>query len=258
MRARVTSAPSDGDWSWADVIVLVKRAIVTFGRQAEASSKPVVWDALDFWAQPSQNGVSETHARALLSSQLRASRPTLVIGATKAMATAAGGVYVTHHGHQSMQPTDARQECRVVGYEGNALYLDAWRAPLEAACQRRGWTFTVNPPGLSACDILVALRGGPWDGWICREWKSGVKLVNAILAGRPVLTQDCAAARELAPAGSILESQGQLDEAFDHWAPADRRRSVVEASLTRAADFSLDTLARAYLGHLQAACEVTV
>ncbi len=256
MGARVTSTPSDQDWAWADVVVIVKRAIRTFAATAHAHGVPIVWDALDFWQQPAQNGVTEAEALALLRSQIRAYEPALVIGATEAMALAANGVCVPHHGHQGLQPTDAREDCRVVGYEGNARYLDGWEPYLRTACARRGWSFVVNPPDLSACDILVALRVGIWDGWICRQWKSGVKIVNAILAGRPIITQDAAAVSDIWPTVWRVETVNDVNEQFDYWAAVDRRQAVVDECRTLAPDFSLDALARQYLGHIRAACEV--
>ncbi len=234
----------------------MKRAIQTFAATAHAHGVPIVWDALDFWQQPAQNGVSEAEALALLQAQIRAYKPVLVIGATEAMALEANGVCLPHHGHQCLQPTDAREHCRVVGYEGNERYLGVWAKEMQWACDCRGWSFVVNPPDLSACDILVALRGGIWDGWICRQWKSGVKIVNAILAGRPIVTQTCAAANDLWPSAWRADTAVGIEDALDYWAPVARRQAVADECRTLAPAFSLDALARQYLGHIQAACEV--
>jgi len=102
----------------------------------------------------------------------------------------------------------------------------------------------VNPPDLSKVDILVALRDGPWDGWICREWKSGVKLVNALAAGRPVLTQASAAWGEVQPVGSVLASPRDLDVALDLWADREARRETARMSQTAA--YTLSTVADSY------------
>lgn len=243
--ARVRSALVPADLAWADVVVLVKRTIV-HADQVHAAKKPLVWDALDFWQQPAQNGLTEIQARALLADWIRRYRPTLIVGATQAMADACCGVYLPHHGHAGLVPTEARQECRVIAYEGSPSYLESWEPHLRKACAARGWTFVVNPPDLSSVDIMVALRGGPWDGWMCRQWKSGVKYVNAILAGRPVITQDAAAFREISPAGTVVTCPGDLDAALDHWASLAARQCAVGQSRQLAIPYALPAIADAY------------
>jgi hypothetical protein len=244
--ARVTSAPTVADWHWAESIVLVKRAGWTYAPIARSCGVPVTWDALDFWRQPAENAVELSVALQLLRQALDTIQPTHCIGATAVMAEDARGVYVPHHGRVGLVPTPAREVCRVVGYDGNAAYLEAWRQALEAACRARGWTFVVNPPDLSAVDLLVALRGGPWDGWVCRAWKSGVKLVNAICAGRPIIAQASSAWREISPAGSLVSSVADLDRAFDEWTDADMRRRVAAEALARAPLHTVQAVAAAY------------
>jgi len=243
---RTTSRPTAEDVAWADVLVLVKYAIVTHAAWLRSVRKPLVWDVLDCWAQPTDHGLDRT---ALLHnlSVLRADVPlALRIGATQAMADDIGGVYLSHHSRLHLVPTPARPVCRVVGYDGNPVYLEGWQRPLEQACQRRGWTVVINPADLSTVDVLVALRGGRWDGWVCRQWKSGVKLVNAMAAGRPVLMQDTAATTELQPDGTVLASPDELDAALDHWADAERRDAVVTRAQARAAAFTVDAVAAQY------------
>lgn len=243
--ARVTSAPADYDFEWCDVAVLVKKHAVTFAGMAHRAKKPVVWDALDFWSQPADNRSSEERARQLLVNQIQAITPALVIGATEAMTRAAGALcpsaYLPHHSWDGLVPTPPREIVRVVAYEGNELYLGRWAQWLKEACALRGWAFIVNPPNLAEADILVAFRDGVWDGWICREWKSGVKVVNAIMADRPLISQDSAAVRELNPDGSQIESRDQLDEALDFWTPIEKRR----ATRVHGA-FDVDTIAARY------------
>lgn len=255
--ARVTSAPSDADWRWADRVVLVKRAGVSFAPIARQFSVPIVWDAIDCWNQPADNQCTDRQALALLENQIRAIRPALTIGATRAMAEAVGGVYLPHHSWDGLRPLPASERVRTVGYEGNAIYLGAWKKRLEAACAHRGWTFVVNPQDLRAMDILVAFRDGPWDGWMCREWKSGVKVVNAIAAGRPLLSQASAAVREIQPPGSIMETVEQLETALDEWSSLRARVSVVEQCRRLAPDYRIEAVAASYreiLQRMEASC----
>ena len=101
----------------------------------------------------------------------------------------------------------------------------------------------VNPPDLSAADIIVAFRDGVWDGWICREWKSGVKVVNAIAAGRPLISQDSAAVRELGPVGTVVEGPADLVRALDFWTPASTRAIATDQA---SADLNLAAVAETY------------
>jgi hypothetical protein len=244
--ARVTGAPSRDDYAWADVVILVKRAGLPFAEAVHQAGKPLVWDALDFWRQPGDNHGDATQSRALLRTRIAAIRPALTLGATEAMAAACGGVYLPHHGWAGLEPTPARATVQTVAYQGNPVYLGAWTPALRAECHRRGWAFVINPPDLREADLLVALRDGPWNGWICREWKSGVKIVNAIAAGRPVITQDSAAVRELRPPGSVIEAPKDLSTVFEVWASQTNRAIVVDACRERAPAFTVQAVADRY------------
>jgi hypothetical protein len=240
--ARVTSSPSEADVRWADVVVLIKKHAVTWAPLVHRVGTPIVWDALDCWKQPAENAADARRGLALLQAQIKVIKPTLVIGATEAMARACGGVYLPHHSWSGLTPSPARDvTALVVGYEGNALYLGRWKAAIEQACATRGWRFVINPPDLRVVDLFVAFRDGPWDGWICREWKSGVKVVNAMAAGRPIITQDSAAERELQPIGTVIETPAQLADACAYWGPVSVRQDAV-----RAAAFTLEAVAAQY------------
>lgn len=244
--ARVTSHPSDADWTWADLAVLVKRHGAQHAAAAKAVGCEVVWDALDCWRQPADNGAPEAAARAALAEQARVMAPVHIVGATEAQATACGGTYLPHHSRPGLEPEDASPELRVVAYEGNPLYLGAWSGRLQAMCASRGWTFVLNPPDLRRADVIVALREGPWDGWACREWKSGVKIVNALASGRPVITQHTAAAREIGAPGSIVETPAELEAALDAWVPFDARAAAADECRALAPVYTLAAVATQY------------
>lgn len=224
--ARVVGAPSSGDLTWADLVILVKRAAFDWATRVRRMKKPIVWDALDFWEQPDENSVGEAGAKALLTQSVMSIRPVLVIGATESMAMTCGGVYLPHHCWPNLLPTPAREHVTTVGYQGKRKYLGRWYKPLLAACVDRGWRFALNPIDLRTCDLLVAFRDGRWDGWMCREWKSGVKLVNALAAGRPIITQDSAAFREIRPFGMAIEKPEELSDAFGMFASVKAREQA--------------------------------
>jgi hypothetical protein len=244
--ARVTSTPSDADYRWADFAVIVKRSEPRFGPEARRLGVPIVWDALDCWRQPTENGMSEGQARQQLKNHIKAIRPALVLGATQAQAEATGGVYLRHHSRPSLEPAPVQGRVSTVAYEGSPSFLGAWQPRIETACQARGWRFVINPPDLRVADIVVALREGIWDGWACRQWKSGVKFVNAIAAGRPILTQASAAFSEIQPPGSIVETEAELLAAFDAWESYESRSAALDSCRQLAPAYQLEAVAADY------------
>ncbi len=251
--ARVMTRPKDADIRWADVVALIKREGIE--SMALFHSKPIVWDALDFWPQPDGNPLEEPEARAYFRSLVKSMRPKLVIGSTQAMADACGGFYLPHHSRPGLTPAPARERVEVVGYEGNKKYLGRWAKAVQAECDLRGWQFVINPPDLRECDIVVAFRDGQWDGWMCREWKSGVKIVNAIAAGRPIITQPSAAGREIPQVGMDIDTPDQLAMAFDAFTPHAPRYAAAKTALNSAPEFTLESVAERYRHILQRVVE---
>lgn len=256
--ARVTSAPTSSDWTWADVAVLVKKAARGYFATARRAGVAIVWDALDFWQQPADNHLGEQASLALLRAWCEELQPALVVGATRRMAEAAGGLYLPHHSWAGLVPQPARERVEVVAYEGNPQYLGRWHGELEEACAQRGWRFVVNPPDLREVDIFVGFRDGVWDGYMCREWKSGVKIVNAIAAGRPFIGQSSAALSEIAPPSTVVESpRVQLAAAFDEWEPYSARAAAVDVCRQLAPSYTLHAIAANYhatLRQVEATC----
>lgn len=230
----------------ADVIVLLKRAAQERGEQARKTGARLVWDVLDVWQQPEQNALPMAAHIARVRELQQQVGVSMLIAATQQMADDIGGVYLPHHSRPGLAPTAIRPVAKVVAYEGVPKYLGPWRERLEMACARLGLTFVVNPKSLSAADIIVAFRGGHWDGDVCRRWKSGVKYVNAIAAGRPVMTQPCAAFSEIRPFGTTVQAPDSLVDELAALMPAAARQQALEYSQTRAAEFSLETVARVY------------
>lgn len=248
--ARVTSSPTDADFAWCDLVILVKKHAVTFAPRAHKAGKPIVWDALDFWAQPAQNSYTRDAALLALHNHAKVIKPALIIGATEAMAADAAALgfrsaYLPHHSWAGLVPTPPREVVGTVAYEGNPAYLGRWHGWIKEACERRGWLFDINPANLSKADIIVAFRDGPWDGWICREWKSGVKIVNAMAARRPIFTQPSAAERELNQDGAVIDSRDDLDASFDFWSPLERRDDLLPGHR-----YGIETVSAQYLSIL--------
>lgn len=249
--ARVTANPKADDWRWADVCILVKRALSTFAADAYAFEVPIVWDALDFWFQPEENTVSvaDMVARPRINSDV-------VIGATQAMADDFGGVYIPHHSRPRLSPAPICDRMQVVAYEGTKKYLGSWHKALETVCTRLGLTFVVNPPDLRHADLVVAFRGEQHDGPICRRWKSGVKYVNALAAGRPILTQPSAAYDELQTPGMVVHDVDGLEAAISYYLPRSVRQGVLNECISRAPEFDRVNIARSYRTVIESALQV--
>lgn len=244
--ARVTVKPSRADWAWADVVVLVKRAYLFHEHAIRQLRVPIVWDVLDYWDQPDGNPRSEADLVREVRSISERLHITQLIGATEAMATAIGGVYVTHHSRLGLTPTPILNRAHTVAYDGSPRYLGSWRPALDVACQRLGLTFVVNPPDVRIADVFVSFRDGKWDGWACRQWKSGVKYVNAIVAGRPVITQPSAAFVELHPVGELVTHQEDLVDALTSATRDAVREAAYVQAVQRAQAFTVDAVADRY------------
>jgi hypothetical protein len=253
--ARVTTHPKHSDFAWADVVVLIKRAAFQFGKQAKATGLPLIWDVLDFWEQPEENDFP-VHGffRKRVKETQEALGITTLIGATQAMAEAIGGVYLPHHHRLRLSPAPVREKTLTVGYEGKSKYLGPWRRILEQASAVLGMEFVVNPLDIRELDIVVALRGDKHDGDVCRHWKSGVKLVNAIAAGRPVVTQPSAAFSEIEPVGVTLTDPMCVVAAL-HQARA-LRVEAYEQGLRRVGEFDVSTVGQGYRRIVEAAVKV--
>ena len=244
--ARLARVPVASDLAWADLVVLIKHAGLAFADQIRLAGKPVVWDVLDFWKQPEENHLTRNLAEEMLRCRLDAIRPITMIGATQAQASVGNGAYLPHHARPGLTPKPVRNQVAVVAYEGLPKYLGGWERVVSKQCERRGWRFVINPPDLSEADLIVAFRDGMWDGWMCREWKSGVKLVNALAAGRPVITQMSAAWQEIDPVGVTVEVPSELGDAFEYWTPIERRSVAAEAAQYRSSAFTLTHVAEMY------------
>jgi hypothetical protein len=245
--ARYTSKPRPEDWQWPAVIVLVKRAAIRWADQARASRSVKIWDVLDLWLQPEHNQRRPADVAREIDAHARAIGVTRLIGATRAMASAIGGTYLSHHCRLGLEPAPPRPHARLVGYDGSPRYLGSWKAAIEQACARVGLSFVLNPRDLREVDALVAFRGDEWDGEICRQWKSGVKYVNAIASGRPILTQPCAAYAEIAPdGGAVITDPRDLCEALAGITSPVHRGGAYQQAFGRARRFTVESIASQY------------
>jgi hypothetical protein len=244
--ARASTNPTADDWRWADVVVLVKRAIDQFGAAAQRTGVPILWDVLDCWEQPDDNDLPEDEIVAHVTERRKRYGVSAVIGATRAMAIAIQGTYLPHHARPGLRARPVLSAMTTVAYEGQKKYLGSWFKAVSETCASLGLTFVVNPPDLSVADVVVSFRGEKWDGPICRQWKSGVKVVNALTAGRPLLTQSSAAFREIESCGLVVNDPSDLASALKEYLDPMVRQLVASASAKLAPAYAVSSVAQQY------------
>lgn len=244
--ARVSSKPTENDWAWADLVVLVKHAAEQFGEEAARSRARIIWDVLDWWKQPEENALPISDTAFIIETWAHTINADALIGSTAQMAQDIGGVYIPHHHRIGLSPAPVRWVARVVAYEGTKKYLGSWAKALQKDCTALGLEFVINPKDLGVADIVVAFRGEKWDGPICRQWKSGVKIVNAIAAGRPIITQPSSAGVEIAPVGTVIDDPLYLDGSLEQWLNPEIRQATAETCAKMAPAYSLEAVCQQY------------
>lgn len=173
-----------------DVIVVVKRCPPQLLDAVRRSGRPWAYDIVDAYPQPESSAWGRPQAVQWVRDTLALLRPDGVIWPTRAMCDDLGGnpsAVVYHHARPRAPVNPLRPVIQTIGYEGSAAYLDGWHNAIEKHCRARGWRFVVNPPYLADLDVVLALRGGPHDGYVSRHWKSNVKLANAHATGTPFI-----------------------------------------------------------------------
>lgn len=198
-----------------DLAVVVKRASVA----QVASLGRFVWDIVDAYPQPAAYRWNRDDAIAWVRAQIMQLKPCAVIWPTQRMRedcdTGLPGLVLPHHHRLGLS---GNPDPKLVGYEGSANYLGKWRPALEAECARRGLTFTVNPADYSSLSVVVALRDG--GGYVCRNFKSGVKHSNAVAIGAKFIAQpECGYVEQACGREEWVETTRDLGLALDRAKP---------------------------------------
>lgn len=218
-----------------DLAIVVKRPTpALIGRLRKF---PIVWDVVDAWPQPGGNAWDYYACMRWFVQQVEILKPKAIVAATKAMARDCEqfGVPVLtlpHHARPGLTRNPIRSEILTVGYEGGQ-YLGVWAQWLRDACQRRHWSFVVNPRSLADLDIVVAFR--EMNGYAVSSWKSNVKLANAQGSGTPCVMAREAGSIETASGAELwADSVGELDDAFDKLEAQQERLGRAELMLNHA------------------------
>lgn len=228
-----TVAPLAGlsDFRAADVTVVVKRVPDERLAALRASGKPWVLDIVDFYPQPHCSEWSREEAIRWAQARLRYLQPSGVIWPNRKMMEDVGfngpQAVIYHHHRPGIRSNPIRKDVKIVCYEGSPPYIEAWRAHIESECDKRGWRFVINPEHMADCDIVLALRGGRWNGYVPKNWKSNVKLANAHGSGTPFLGSPEAGYSETATGCEYWATDaGSLRTSFD-WLTDQRAREQI-------------------------------
>lgn len=233
-----------------DVSVLVKKATPDLVKKL---SGKVIYDVVDAWPQPAGNSWGRSRAIDWLAGQIYSVKPDGIVAATKRMAIdcQAFGVPVLaleHHARPGIRKNPVRKEIKTLGYEGSEAYLGQWRKVLEQECEKRGWSFVINPSELAELDIVVALRD--CSGYAARHYKSNVKLANAQGSGTPVICNREAGYLETASgAEHWADSKEELIRSFNVLSDYETRLEI-SAELYQSAP-KLDKVAAKYKAWLR-------
>jgi hypothetical protein len=189
--AKVKPLATGTDIRESDLTVVVKR--VPDALLASLRGRRWAYDIVDAYPQPESALWEQKDAIGWVTRQIERLNPTAVIWPNQRMRDDCDdgrpGIVLKHHHRPNIKRNPIREHVRTIGYEGRAAYLDGWMPVIERECKKRGWAFVVNPTHLADLDIVLALRGGQWDGYAAKHWKSNVKLANAHGSGTPFVGQ---------------------------------------------------------------------
>lgn len=239
-----------------DVAVVVKRVAPEALDAIRRAGKPIVWDVVDAWPQPTRPGsvpMSKDEAMSWLRNSINAIRPQAIVAATSRMA---GDIHeiepdipvrvVYHHGTRySQELPPIRDRITILGYTGAQHYIEPFMPALTDWCSRNGAWLSINGP-YHKYDVVLALRGV--GGWPARHWKSNVKLANAQANGIPCICSPENGYLETTTHGELfvndLNEEDSLLQALDSLKSADVRNARRQRMLSR--DVSLQTIAKEY------------
>lgn len=227
----VRKNPTIEECRTADVIVVVKRISPDVLATIRQSGTPWVFDCVDFYPQPSCSQWSASDAAEWVRGSLKQLNPYAVVWPNKRMGQDCGegwkGTVLPHHHRPGIASNPIREKVKLVGYEGAATYIDAWRPHIEHECKRRGWQFVINPENLADVDIVLALRGGDRSCYVTRHWKSNVKIANAHGSGTPFVGQrECGYLENATGAEYWADDSRELGTCFD-WLTSQGNREQV-------------------------------
>jgi len=252
-KGKVKPLATRTDVEAADVTVVVKR--VSEPLLLALAGRPWVYDIVDAYPQPESARWTQGEAVEWASRHIAKLNPTAVLWPNQRMRDDCDdgrpGMVLKHHHRPGIKRNPVRKEVQAIGYEGASAYLDGWIPAIERECKRRGWKFVVNPAHLADLDIVLALRGGQWDGYAARNWKSNVKLANAHGSGTPFVGQrECGYMETASGAEYWADEPKDLAVCFDRLEHVSAREQVSDRFVAKA--YTLEQAAKDLTDFLRA------
>jgi hypothetical protein len=250
--------PDADDIAACDLLCVVKKPDSAVIEAARSMGKPIVYDIVDAWAQP-EDGLKYTNlaaARELFGPAWRALRADAYVFPTRRMQLDLGGlvrhaITIYHHYWPQLEANPMRDPVQVVGYEG-ADYLGGWRQVIDKACASRGLRFVANPPRYTDMDVVVIARGGEHGNFLASNYKSNVKLANAIGSGTPALVHVDEMSAHDTDTGDVLfftDEPGSFERQLDRLAGDAALRARIHRSFLDAAPrFHISNIAGQFEG----------
>lgn len=214
-----------------DVAIVVKRVPDDLLASLRASGIRWFYDIVDAYPQPACSIWTRTQCLQWLHHHLKTLNPPGgVIWPNKKMRDDSGlerGAVVYHHHRPGIKRHTVKPKITQIGYEGSAKYVEAWLRPIELECATRGIRFMLNPQHVADLDVIIAMRGGIWDGYAQRNWKSNVKLANAHGSGTPFIGASENGYQETSSGAEYwADTPRELTRALDWLETEEARRSV--------------------------------
>lgn len=239
-----------------DLFCFVKKPIPKLIEKIRARKKPVVFDVIDSWAQPTDNDkvTNAAEAQALFAEKWsELPRFDSYIFANKKMHSDLGGLvghstYIYHHHREHLPRKPVRKTVRTIGYEGNDTYLGEWRDIIERLCEERSLQFVTDTDTNSDLDIGFACRGSEHACYLSNNYKSNVKLANFYGTGTPAIVHADDRSYHETDCGDVLffKTPEQLARQIDRLLNFEYRQAIHQRFLKKANDYEIEYIANTF------------
>ena len=248
--------PSENIIEESDIVCVIKKPNFKILEIARKKNKPIVYDIVDSWQQPDDDVVhiNKDQAINLFSEKWDEINADGYIFPTKNMENILGHLVKTkvtiyHHYWPQIKINPIRKVVKKVGYEGVG-FLGEWQQKFEYLCKKKGLEFVINPDEFTDMDIVVLARGGVYASYLARNFKSNVKLANAMGSGTPALIHYSEMSAHDTDNGDSLfftddpkSLERQIDRLIDSY---DLRISIHKNFIKESINFSIETISDQY------------
>lgn len=239
--AQVVARASEKQIKKADIVIVVKKPWPGTNK-----AKLTVYDMVDCYPQPASFSWDK---QTLInwSKQHIAPYNKTVAATEKMQQDLQTDFWLRHHFRPNIEENQIRQQVQVVGYEGCERYLGKYLPIIAEQCKKRGWQFVINPACLAQCDVLLAVRDDDWRGYASDNWKSCVKMSNAIGSLTPLIALPESGYVETHAPFISIDNTSNISDAFDVVSDFETRFHIANQYLKLKPLYELNTVAQEYL-----------